>query len=77
MEQTPNDQEVLTNEQMLAEILENSRATKKYMKWQLIITVAMVVIPLLGIVIAIPLVLNTLGSVYGQEGILQNIQGMQ
>jgi len=50
---------------MLAEILEHTRKTKNYMKWQLIITVALVVIPLLAMAFAIPLLMNSLGSIYG------------
>ena len=55
----------LTDRQMLAEILENSRKTKNYMKWQLIITVALVVIPLLATVAIIPFAMKSLSSVYG------------
>jgi hypothetical protein len=52
-------------QQMLAEILENSRKTKNYMKWQLIITVGLVVIPLIGALVMIPIALNSIGSLYG------------
>lgn len=58
-EQTPP-----TQEQILAEILENSRKTKSYMKWQLIITIALVVIPLLAMIFVIPFALSSLSSVY-------------
>jgi hypothetical protein len=57
--------ETQTDQQMLAEILENSRKTKNYMKWQLIITVALVVLPLLATVAIIPFVLNSVTSLYG------------
>ena len=66
-----------TQEQMLAEILEQTRATKKYMKWQLIITVALVVLPIIGLVIIIPIVMSSLASVYGTNGIMQNLGGLQ
>lgn len=66
-----------TQEQMLAEILEQTRATKKYMKWQLIITVALVVLPIIGMVIIIPIVMSSLASVYGTNGIMQNLGGLQ
>ena len=56
---------------MLAEILATSRKTKNYMKWQLIITVALVVLPLLAMAFAIPLLMNSLSSVYGAQGLLQ------
>ena len=62
---------------MLAEILEQTRATKKYMKWQLIITVALVVLPIIGMVIIIPIVMSSLASVYGTNGIMQNLGGLQ
>ena len=54
-----------TQDEMLAEILENSRKTKNYMKWQLIITVALVVLPLLTTLIMVPILLNSLGSIVG------------
>jgi hypothetical protein len=56
---------------MLAAILENTRKTKQYIKWQLIITVAMVVIPLLAMVFIIPIIFSQLSSVYGAGGLLQ------
>ncbi len=65
-----------TQEQILLEILENTRATKRYIKWQLIITVALVVVPLLASLAIVPMVMSSLSSVYGQDGIIQNIQGL-
>ncbi len=58
------EQQSQTQEQVLQEILENSRKTKNYMKWQLIITVGLVVIPLLAAVVIIPIALSSLSSVY-------------
>ncbi len=58
------------DEKMLLEIYENTRKTKNYMKWQLIITVALVVIPLMATVILIPLVIKSLGSAYEVANIL-------
>jgi hypothetical protein len=63
----------LTQEQVLQEILENSRKTKNYIKWQLYITVALVVLPLLAMVAIIPMVMSSLsglGSAYS-GGLLQ------
>ena len=57
-------QQPLTDDQMLAEIWENTRKTKNYMKWQLIITVALVVLPLIATLILIPFMISTLSSVY-------------
>lgn len=54
----------MTDQQMLAEILENSRKTKSYMKWQLIITVALVVLPLLAALIIAPIALNSFVSTF-------------
>lgn len=54
----------VSTEQMLTEIFENTLKTKNYMKWQLIITVALVVIPLLGSLIIIPIVLRSVSSLY-------------
>ncbi len=50
---------------MLMEIYTNTRKAKNYMKWQLIITVALVVIPLLGMAFLIPTLLSSLTNVYG------------
>lgn len=54
-----------SQEQMLAEILANTRSTKNYIKWQLIITVALVVIPFLAMAVLIPMVLKSVSGVYG------------
>ncbi len=56
---------------MIHEIYENTRKTKNYMKWQLYITVALVVLPLLAALALIPMVLSSLGNVYGTGGLLQ------
>ena len=54
---------------MLA-IYNNTHKTMTYMKWQLYITLVLVVLPLLAMIILIPLVmksLGTLGGIYGGE----------
>ena len=61
----------IDQEQMLQEIYENTRKTKNYMKWQLYITVVLVVVPLLAAIAIVPMVLKSLGSVYGAAGLLQ------
>ncbi len=61
----------MTDSQMLAEILENSRKTKNYMKWQLYITIALVVLPLLAALAIIPMVLSSFNDIYGAGGLLQ------
>lgn len=55
----------LTSEEMLKAIYENTQKTKSYMKWQLYITIALVVIPLLAAIVMIPIAINALGSTYG------------
>jgi hypothetical protein len=66
-----NHEPVLSQEDMLKEIYENTRKTKNYMKWQLYITVALVVLPLLAALAIVPMVLKSLSSVYGVGGLLQ------
>jgi len=63
----------ISQEEMLKEIYENTRKTKNYMKWQLYITIILIVIPLLATIALIPVAmksLDTLGGVYGPNGIL-------
>jgi len=70
MENNPN-QSAMTQQQMLQEILENSRKTKNYMKWQLYITLILVVLPLIAGLIIMPMVIRNLGNVYGSSGLMQ------
>lgn len=58
-----------TDRQLLEEIHENSRKTKNYMKWQLIITVALVVIPLIATLAIIPFAMKSLTSVYSIDAL--------
>lgn len=63
----------LTQEQVMQEILKISRQTKNYMKWQLYITIVLIVLPLLAMAIMLPIAmksLGTLGGIYG-GGLLQ------
>ena len=59
-----DNQSLQTQEQVLQEILENTRKTKNYIKWQLIITVALVVIPFIAVLVLVPLLLNTFSKAY-------------
>lgn len=59
-----------TDRQLLEEIHENARKTKNYLMWQLIITVALVVLPLLAMGIILPQVLSSLSAAYG-GGLIQ------
>ena len=58
-----------TDRELLEEIHDNSRKTKNYIKWQLIITVGLVVIPLIITLIMIPIALKSLTSVYSSYGL--------
>ncbi len=67
MEQEQKTHEIKTpvsSEQMVQEIYENTLKTKNYMKWQLIITIALVVIPLFATLFIVPFVLRSITSVY-------------
>lgn len=55
----------VSQEQILQEILENTQKTKKYIQWQLYITVALVVIPLIVMVAIVPMVLKSVANMYG------------
>jgi hypothetical protein len=55
----------VTQEQIWQEVLENTRKTKNYMKWQLYITIILVVLPLLAMVFVVPMALRSLTSIYG------------
>lgn len=54
----------MTDRQILEEIYKDTQKTKNYMKWQLIITIALVVVPLLATVAIIPFALSSLSSIY-------------
>ena len=66
-----NNQPQMTQEQILQEIYENTRKTKNYMKWQLYITIVLVVLPLLAALFIVPFAFKSLSSVYGTAGLLQ------
>ena len=66
----PN-QQVISTEEMLKEIYENTRKTKNYMKWQFYITVFLVVLPLLASLFIVPMVFSSLSSTYGSALNLQ------
>lgn len=68
------NQQPKTDRELLEEIHDNSRKTKNYMKWQLIITVALVVVPLLITLIAIPFALKSLTSIYSSYS-LESLTG--
>ncbi|MFA5990957.1 MAG: hypothetical protein WC794_01770 [Candidatus Doudnabacteria bacterium] len=55
----------LSTEQVLAEILENTRKTKNYMKWSLYITIVLVVLPILAALFILPIAFNSISGSYG------------
>lgn len=61
----------------MQEVLSNTREIKRYLKWQLIITVSLVVLPILAMVIVLPMLTKSLGAIYGEGGVMQNMQGLQ
>lgn len=65
MNEDQNEPVQITTEEMLKEIYENTRKTKNYMKWQLYITIILVVLPLLASLLIVPMVLSSLSSSYG------------
>lgn len=66
-----NQNPIPVDQKMIMEIYENTRKTKNYMKWQLIITVALVIIPLLATLFVVPFALRSLTSVYTNTSVLQ------
>ena len=71
--QPQKNQPTLTQEEMLQKIYEHTRKTMNYMKWQLYITIILIVLPLLSVVVLLPFVLKSLGTlsgVYGPSGLL-------
>jgi hypothetical protein len=75
IQESTEQQTQMTDSEMLAEIYENTRKTKNYMKWQLIITVALVVIPLLATLFVIPFALKSLSSAYSLDSLTGGMTG--
>ncbi len=50
---------------MLAEILENTRKTKSYIKWQIYITLVLVVLPLIVALFLVPFMLRSIAAPVG------------
>ncbi len=69
--ETTKTTEAKSQDEMIAEIYKFTRQTKNYMKWQLIITVALVVIPFIGALVIIPMVMSNLTSIYGGGALTQ------
>lgn len=63
--QTSAPAPVYSQDEVLSEILENTRKTKNYIKWQLYITIALVVLPILAMVAIVPMLMSSIGNMYG------------
>jgi len=59
------DLKAKTDRELLEEIHANARKTKNYLMWQLIITVALVVLPIIAMAFILPSVLSGLSAAYG------------
>lgn len=63
------EQEILNRlaaqEELLQKVYVSSEKTRKYFMWTLISSIALFVLPLIGLLFAIPALLSTLGSAYG------------
>lgn len=58
-------EKVKQNEEKLELILASVEKTRKYIFWTLIITVVFLVLPLIGIIVAIPSFMSTYSSLSG------------
>ena len=52
-------------EKRIDDIYKSVEKTRKYFMWTLIVTVATIVLPLIGLMVAIPWFLKTMTSAYG------------
>ncbi|HBH71391.1 MAG: hypothetical protein UU88_C0011G0019 [Parcubacteria group bacterium GW2011_GWC1_42_11] len=63
------EQEILnrlqTQDELLQKIYISSEKTRKYFLWTFYATVALFVLPLVGLMIAIPALMSTLSGAYG------------
>lgn len=64
--------EALTQEQMIVEIHKFTKQTRNYMRWQMYITIVLVVLPLLASLVILPFALKSLTSTY-----IDPLQGLQ
>lgn len=63
------EQEILNRlakqDELLQKIFKSAEKTRQMFLWTLIITLVLFLVPLLGLLFAIPALLTTLGSAYG------------
>lgn len=66
------EQKLIALETKVDAVYASVEKTRKYFKWTLIITVVLFVLPLIGLVFAIPAFLSSyVGSINGASGLLQ------
>ncbi|OHA84054.1 MAG: hypothetical protein A2937_02570 [Candidatus Yonathbacteria bacterium RIFCSPLOWO2_01_FULL_47_33b] len=63
------EQEILNRlaaqEELLQKVYVSSEKTRKYFMWTLISSIVLFVVPLIGLLFAIPAMLSSLGTAYG------------
>lgn len=62
----------ITQEQMIAEIHKFTKQTRNYMRWQMYITIILVVLPLLASLFILPFAIGSLEKTY-----IAPLQGLQ
>ena len=60
--------ELAAQRELLEKVYRSSEKMRKYFKWTLIITVALVVLPLIGLIFAIPVFFSSFSQLY--QGVL-------
>ncbi|MBI5077917.1 MAG: hypothetical protein HZB11_00935 [Candidatus Yonathbacteria bacterium] len=63
------EQEILerikAQEELLQKVYISAEKTRKYFMWTLIVSVAVVILPIIGLLAVIPTFLSTMGGAYG------------
>ena len=72
----------MTQEQMIAEIHKFTKQTRNYMRWQMYITIILVVLPLLASIFILPFAFKSLENTYiaplqGMDSSSNNSQSIQ
>lgn len=67
---TQIEERVARMEQKIDAIYVSVEKTRNYFKWTLIISVVMIVLPILLSLILVPILMNTVSSMYGELGVI-------
>jgi len=63
------EQEIVTRlreqEELLQKVYISTEKTRKYFMWTLVASIVLFVLPLMGLMFAVPAFLSTIGGVYG------------